>query len=229
MMANLIKRLFLALPDAVTSAIMLSAWLVPTVLGPEWVRNLALTVVIELFVMQSTLYYAVQKSNPEISRVRRIISLVILTAMYMIFMAYFSAVFHTVWPLIAFGWLFASRFVGLWTHPDLTNQDQRMMSLWLTSVVFYLGGMAVVALVPIPPLGFTPDFIASMDISDSGPWIAKPYLELAFGFLYFGALAWFKFHVTSRETGQDNKIYHRDDLDVATGKIRKKGSGSFLR
>jgi len=220
-MSSLINRLFIALPDAVTSVLMLTAWIAPTMLGPEWVRNLALTVVIELFVMQLSLFYGVQKANPEMSRLVRILHFTMLTTVYTIFIAYFSAIFHNMWPLLAFGWLCVSRFASLWTHPDLTNQEEKMLSLWLMSAVFYVGGAVLVILIPLPPLGFTPAFIASMDLSGSGGWITKPYFEIAFGFLYFGAVAWFKFHVMSRDTGPDNKMHRRDDLDVETGMLRE--------
>lgn len=224
-MKSLINRLFMAAPDAMTSALMLTAWIAPNLLGPEWVRNLALTAVIELFVMQLSLFYGVQKSNPETSRFKRALPFVAFTAIYVLFIAYFSAIFHNMWPLIAFGWLCVSRFASLWMHPDLTDQEERMMSLWLMSAVFYAGGVGLVVLIQVPPLGFTPAFIDSMDLSGSGGWIAKPYFELAFGFLYFGAVSCFKFFVTSTNTGRDDNIYHRDDMDVETGKLREdKGS-----
>ena len=227
---GIIQRLFFALPDAVTSAFMLTAWIAPTSFGPEWVQNLALTVVIECFVVLLSVFYGIQKANPDSSRSKRLLPFMIFAAVFTLFIAFFSALFHTMWPLIAFGWLCISRFASLWSHPDLTNQEDRMLSLWLMSPVFYFIGIFLLVLfVRPPPLGLTPAFIASMDLLDSSEWIAKPYYELAFGFVYFGAVALFKFLVTSKNTGPDNKIYHRDDMDTQAGKIRESADGDTVR
>jgi hypothetical protein len=226
---GIIQRLFMALPDAVTSAFMLTAWIAPTVFGPEWVRNLALTVVIECFVVLMSLFYGVQKSNAGTPRFERLLPFIIFSAVFTLFIAFFSALFHSMWPLIAFGWLCVSRFASLWTHPDLTNQEDRMLSLWLMSPVFYFVGIFLEVFVRPPSLGLTPAFIASMDFSVSGEWMDKPYYELSFGFVYFGAVALFKFFVTSKSTGPDNKIYHRDDLATQTGEIREGAEGDTVR
>jgi hypothetical protein len=223
---GMIQRIFLALPDVVTSAFMLTAWIAPTLFGPEWVRNLAMTVVIECFVVLLSVLYGVQKANPDSSRSNRLLPFIIFAVVFTLFIAFFSALFHTIWPLIAFGWLCISRFASLWSHPDLTNQEDRLLSVWLVSPVFYfLGIFLIVLFVRPPPLGLTPAFIASMDLSDIGEWMTKPYYELAFGFVYFGAVALFKFFVTGKNTGPDNKIYRRDDLDTQTGQIREGGEG----
>jgi hypothetical protein len=227
---GIIQRLFFALPDAVTSAFMLTAWIAPTLFGPEWVRNLALTVVIECFVVLLSVFYGLQKASPDSSRSKRLLPFIIFAAVFTLFIAFFSALFHTMWPLIAFGWLCISRFASLWSHPDLTNQEDRMLSLWLVSPVFYFVGIFVeVVFVRPPPLGLTPAFIASMDLFDIGELTAKPYYVLAFGFVYFGAVALFKFLVTSKNTEADNKIYHRDDMDTQAGKIREGAEGNTAR
>ena len=57
-MGNLANRVFAALPDAVTSAIFLTAWIAPGVLGPVWVKNLMLTMLIEFIVMHSGAFYS---------------------------------------------------------------------------------------------------------------------------------------------------------------------------
>lgn len=201
---------------------MLTAWIAPSLFGPEWVRNLAMTVVIECFVVLLSVLYGVQKVDSNSSRAKDLVPFVVFAVIFMLFIAFFSALFHTVWPLIAFVWLCVSRLASLWSHPGLTDQEDRMLSLWLVSPVFYfLGVFLIVLFVRPPPLGLTPAFIASMDVLDMGDWIAKPYYELAFGTVYFGAVALFKLLVTGKNTGPDNKIYRRDDLDTQTGEIRE--------
>jgi hypothetical protein len=227
---GVIQRLFLALPDVVTSVFMLTAWIAPAVFGPEGVRNLAMTVVIECFVVLLSVLYGVQKANPDSSRPKRLLPFIVFAVIFTLFIAFFSALFHTIWPLISFGWLCISRFASLWSHPDLTNQEDRLLSVWLVSPLFYFVGIFLIVLfVRPPPLGLTPAFIASMDLSDIGGWMTKPYYELAFGFVYFGAVALFKFSVTSKNTGPDNKIYHRGDLDAQTGQTREGAGDDTVR
>ena len=60
-----------------------------------------------------------------------------------------------------------------------------------------------------------------MDLVNAADWLAKPYYELAFGFFYFAVVCLFKFLVTSKNTGPDNKVYRRDDLDPESGIIHE--------
>jgi hypothetical protein len=104
-----------------------------------------------------------------------------------------------------------------------------MLSVWLMSPEFYFIGIFLLVFVRPPPLGLTPAFIASMDLLDSGDWMSKPYYPLAFGFFYFGAVALFKLLVTSKNTGPDNKVYRRDDLDTQTGEIHEAVKGDTVQ
>jgi hypothetical protein len=202
---GIIQRLFFALPDTITSALMLTAWIAPTVFGPTWVRNLVLTVVVECFVVLLSVLYGIQKANPDSSRSKRLLPFITFAAVFSLFIAAFSVLFHNIWPLIAFGLLCAARFASLWSHPDLTNQEDRMLSVWLMSPVFYFIGIFLVVFVQPPPLGLTPAFITSMDLLDSGDWMSKPYYQLAFGFFYFGAGLFSNFLSRAKTPGPTTK------------------------
>jgi hypothetical protein len=195
-MGNLANRVFAALPDAVTSAIFLIAWIAPAQLGPVWVTNLMLTMLIEFIVMHSGAFYAAVAAAPG-SRVKRSMSLIGMTAFYASFVAAFSLAFKSTWPLFAFGWLFVSRFAALWTQQNDVKRDL-LSRAWTASVIFYLLGVFATAIIPLPQFGLTPEFIASMHLSGTGQWIEKPQTVIAFGALYFGALARFRFYLTSK-------------------------------
>ncbi len=198
-MGNLFARSLAAAPDALSCAIFLTAWIDAPALGPEWVRNLMLTMLIEFIVMHSSAFYSTIAANPDASRVKRAALLTLLSAFYLIFIAGFSFAFHSTWPFFAFGWLFVSRFVNLWTHPNLTSQATIvMMTSWGASLVFYLVGVFATILIPIPQWSLTPAFVASMHLSGSGLWIDRPQTVIVFGAFYFGALAWFKYHLLSK-------------------------------
>lgn len=195
-MGNLVNRVFAALPDAVTSAIFLTAWIAPGVLGPVWVKNLMLTMLIEFVVMHSSaFYFAVASAS--VSRVKQSLSLIGLTLFYFAFIAAFSFAFKSTWPLFAFGWLFLSRFASLWTNQNAAKREL-LSRIWIVSVITYLLGVFATIFIPLPQFGLTPDFVASMHLSGSGLWIEKPQTVIVFGALYFGVLARFKFYLIDK-------------------------------
>ena len=93
---------------------------------------------IEFIVMHSGAFYAAVAAASA-SRVQRSLMLTGLTAFYAIFAA-FSFAFKSTWPFFAFGWLFVSRFAGLWMREDAVKREL-MSSAWGASVVFYLLGV----------------------------------------------------------------------------------------
>lgn len=193
-MRTSIPRLFAALPDALTASIFLFAWIAPSIPGPQYVANLTLTMPIEFIVMHSSAFYAVICAASDVSRGRRLGWLSGLTALYLLFILGFALAYRSAWPIVAFAWLFASRFVHLWTHPveDATD-TRRMMLLWVASGATYVLGAGLTALLPLPRLGVTPAFVASMHLSGGGEWVDRPYTVIAFGALYFAVQAWLKY------------------------------------
>jgi hypothetical protein len=185
-----LPRLLAAVPDTITSAIFLTAWIEPSILGPETVRNLTLTMLIEFIVVHSSAFYAGIVSTSE-SRLRSALLMLALAAFYMMFVAAFALAFESAWPIYACGWLLLSRFAHLWMRPE--QGTDRMMMLWGASCAAYVLGALATVMLPLPALGMTPDFIASMHLPGSGEWIERPQTVLAFGFLYFAVQAWVKY------------------------------------
>lgn len=193
-MPRVTPRLFAVLPDAITAGVFLFAWIAPSIPGPRYVDNLTLTTLIELIVMHSSGFYGLICASSEVTRRRRLAMLGGLTAIYLTFIVGFALVYQSPWPVFAFAWLFASRFVHIWTHPvEDTTETRRMLLLWAGSGLAYVFGAALTVLLPLPHLGITPAFVASMHLSGSGEWIERPYTVLAFGALYFSLQAWLKY------------------------------------
>jgi len=207
------SRLFAALPDALTSAIFIVAWIAPGFVGPTRVKDLMLTMLIEFIVMHSSVFYATVAGMDGASRGKRLAIVTALSAFYLMFVLGFSVAFESSWPIWAFGWLFVSRFMHLWTSTAATSENaQRMMSSWVISALAYLGGVFATIVLPLPALGLTPQAIAALQIPKnmSGLWIDKPWTVIAFGALYFGVLAWTKFKdvrmpVKSARLGTDRR------------------------
>jgi len=195
-MPNTAQRLFAALPDALTAAVFLIAWIAPGIPGPHYVDSLTLTMMIEFIVMHSSVFYACLAAS-DAPRAQRVRLLAGLTGVYLTFILGYSLVYASFWPIVAFAWLFACRFMHLWTHPvEAPTEIRRMMLLWLGSALAYVFGAMLTAYLPLPHLGMTPEFIASMHLSGSGEWIERPYTVLAFGLLYFSLQAAMKYALT---------------------------------
>ena len=202
-MRDALPRALAALPDALTAAIFLAAWIAPDLFGPQYVANLTLVMLMEFIVMHSSGFYAgLAASN--VARAKRLILLCVLTAFYATFIGAFALVFDSAWPLLAFGWLFLSRFAHIWTHPvESGTETQRAMMLWVASGASYVIGAIVTVTLPLPRLGMTRDFVASMHLSGSGEWIERPYTVLAFGALYFAVQAWAKYGLAPVASARD--------------------------
>jgi hypothetical protein len=156
---------------------------------------------IEFIVMHSSAFYAVICASSNVSRNKRLAMLAGLTGLYLMFILGFALIYSSVWPLVAFAWLFASRFAHIWTHPvEDATETRRMMLLWVASGVAYVFGAALTVLLPLPHLGITPEFVASMHLSGSGEWVERPYTVIAFGALYFAVQAWLKYALAGIST-----------------------------
>ena len=195
-----LPRLFSALPDAITSGIFLTAWTLPEIPGPQTIKNLMLTMLIEFIVVHSSAFYAGISAMDGIGRAKRMLMLLGLALFYMMFVVAFAFAFDSTWPIFAFGWLLLSRFAHLWTHPAPGSREtERMMITWAASCAAYVLGALATVMLPLPALGITPDFVASMHLSGSGEWIERPQTVLAFGFLYFAVQAWVKYALAGGE------------------------------
>jgi hypothetical protein len=195
-----LPRLFAAAPDTITAGIFLTAWIAPTLPGPEAVKNLMLTMLIEFIVVHSSVFYAGISAVENIARVKRMLMLLGFALFYMMFVVAFALAFDSTWPIFAFAWLLLSRFAHLWTHPTQGAEETgRMMLTWAASCATYVLGALATVVLPLPTLGVTPEFIAAMHLSGSGEWIERPQTVLAFGFLYFAVQAWVKYALSNGE------------------------------
>jgi hypothetical protein len=195
-----LPRLFAALPDAITATIFITAWVAPSVPGPEAVKNLMLTMLIEFIVVHSSAFYAGIAASSDVARAKRMLLMLGLAAFYMMFVFAFALAFDSTWPIYAFAWLLLSRFWHLWMHPSQASREtERMMMLWAASCGTYVFGALITAVLPLPALGVKPEFVASMHLSGSGVWIERPQTVLAFGLLYFAIQAWVKYALTDAD------------------------------
>jgi hypothetical protein len=187
-----VNSLLAALPDGLTATVFMWTWIDPaTIGGPARVKNLMLVMLFEFLAMHSSAMIGSVVIS-DMSRVKRFGALIGLSAAYLLFVLAFAAAFSSTWPIWVFAWLFVCRFWYLIANPT-TSEDaaRRMQESWGVSGVAYLLGVFITVLLPLPRLGITPDFVATIGFPEkmTGAWIDRPWIVLAFGAFYFGLLA----------------------------------------
>lgn len=217
-MLQVLQRLPAALPDAITAAIFLIAWVAPTRLGPDYVRDLTLVMAIEFIVIHSSVFYAIIVGVGA-RHSTRVAWLAGLSCLYLVFVFGFSFEYHSTWPIFAFAWLFVGRFLHLWINPSSNEvEGARLVKLWAVSVVAYLFGGLAINLVPLPSLGMTSAFVSSMMQSGGTGWSAgETHTTLAFGLAYFSILAAAKLAMSNSESDRARTKKHAQTMRGAHG------------
>lgn len=199
-----------SIPDTITAAFYFTAWVAPALLGPQWVRNLLAAIVIEFLVMHASALYGFGIARRDDRLARRATILGVLTAAYLVPITAIAIFMQTVAPVLSFIWLFTSRFAFILLNPATAAEEtRRVQRLWVVSIVTYLVGVVLANKLPLPALGLTPDFVASLSISGHpDPNAQPPQLTIAFGLLYFLVQAGAKFYFAGAEgpqkkTGED--------------------------
>ncbi len=188
-MRDFLSRLLAALPDAITAGVFLTTWIAPRITGAQHVDELFMLLVLEFFVVHSSIFYAVILAMPDSGRFKRRHAFAALSVLYLLFVAVYSLSNGSAWPIGTFFWLLVSRFVHLLSAPaDVSHIIGRSVKLWAASVFAYLLGAFAVVLLPVPPLGITP-LLPSLQVHGS----FHAHEILAWGSLYFLVQSWVKF------------------------------------
>ena len=194
MSSSRLAGLFAALPDAVTSAAFLCAWIAPLQFDNGVVKSLMLMLLMEFLVVHSGGFIGLTVLSDTVTRRAKTAAIVGFGAFYLLFAGAFSLAFHSWWPVVSFLWLLAAKFAQVWLIPlPRADEAQRQTTLWGLSVVAYLAAVFVGILLPVPVLGVSAAIIPQLGLSGGGLWIDRPQTALASGMFYFAALAWTKF------------------------------------
>jgi hypothetical protein len=213
-MSSIPSRLFAALPDAVTATAFFVAWASPALLGNTRVDDLVLAMFLQAFVLFAGLVFMMLIAGE--GHESRLWRLGVLTMMSVASVFILANVLHGMDAdhskptrigfdvdrpelLYVFGWLYLSNFAHLLTHQagNADVENRRVAALALYSFVSYIAAFLAAILLPLPPLGLTPEFVADMHRSDD-LWGAKLYIPIAFGAIYFSALACVKAALVGR-------------------------------
>lgn len=178
-----------SLPDAVLAGVFLVAWLDPMRFGPGIIGWCLLVMLLEFIIVHSSVFLGNVLLRPQPAG-EKVGATLWIGGFYTLFVAGFALAFRTWWPLANFWLLTLKRLVNL-LHGVAPSGEEKMLMrrTWAASVMFYLLGVFVTTLAPVPRFGITRDIVRAADLPSSGEWVSHPEKVVAFGFLYFSLMA----------------------------------------
>jgi hypothetical protein len=194
-----------ALPDFALAVVFLLTWIDPFRFGPHMVGNLMLTMLLEFIIVHSSGFMGAAYFS-KAPRSKRIMTIFGLGLLYTLFVGGFSLSFHSAWPLASFWGLTCNRMLAvLLTPTPEENPGLYLGANWAMSAVFYLFGVFLTVIAPVPRFGITAERIPQLGLTGGGLWIDQPYRVLAFGVVYFMAQGiwnlWLPFLARGRSQG----------------------------
>ncbi|MCX7032515.1 MAG: hypothetical protein NT046_00865 [Arenimonas sp.] len=179
-----------ALPDGITAAGFALVWLFPFALDELSVKTALLVMLLEFFLIHATGFFTAIGGSPKVSRAWRMLALAGLTLFYLAMVGAFALSFGEWWPVLAFLWLAVGKAAWAWSTRPGDGDDAMALPMvaWAGSVVAYLFGAFLTALVPVPRLGMTEEVQPGFGLDGGGLWIDEPHRVVAFGLVYFGLL-----------------------------------------
>lgn len=188
-----VGRALSALPDLVSCSMFLLAWIAPMALGAIWIKNLMITMILEFLSVHSGGFIGTALVDPGKSRANKTRIVLVFGLFYMLFAAAFSLAFEAWWPAAVFAWLLLAKFAQIWLVPLPGPVERTRQTFFIGfGVLCYVLGVFATTFLPLPTLGIDADVRAAAAIPGSGLWVDEPHRVIAFGALYFGAMAWAK-------------------------------------
>jgi hypothetical protein len=186
-------RILAAAPDAVVAAGFLVVWVAPFAFGPRTVSNALLTMLVEFLVIHASGFLGPMVLDGALSTRKRFLAIAGFGAFYGIFVTAFVLAFKETWPIWVFAWLLFGKFSGALARNRLRGAEAvRQQMLWGVSTALYLAGVFATTLLWVPRFGMTAAVQPQFGLNGGGVWVDEPHRVVAFGVLYFGALAWVK-------------------------------------
>lgn len=186
-------RVASAVPDLAFASVYLLTWWDPYTFGDRMVAYLMLVMLMEFIIVHSSAFMTATAYSESMSRKKRVSLLLGFGLFYLLFALGFGAGFGAWWPVWTMIALILNRILTVLLG-KAPNKDQRLRihAEQAASALFYIFGVMLTTFLPFPRLGLTPAVVARQNLPGSGVWIDEPHRVIAFGFLYFAAMALFE-------------------------------------
>lgn len=163
-------------------------WHSPLAAGATAIRTATAVMLVEFVLVHASALLGAIVLSQAASRRLKLAGIAGMSLLYLVFIAAFALDVGSWWPLAVFAGLIAGKAV-LAFGASGEDQRHRLHSDWAVAVLAYILGVTATVLLPVPRLGLTPDVVAQLHLSGGGLWVSQPHTAIAFGALYFSALA----------------------------------------
>ena len=182
----LLHRAAAAAPDAATASVFLWCWLAPTAWRPTLASELGMLMLMEFFALHSAMFLGGTASVQREGIGARLVVVSLVMAFYAPIAGAF-AYFHGGWfPFLGFGWLLLARAISVLAGQGSGElEGKRLRFYWGAGVGHYVIFAFVALALPMPKLGFG----RAVDVFWDKWWALEPQEVIAWGFLYFAAVA----------------------------------------
>lgn len=180
------------MPDFALATACVLAWIAPEAFAFPIVPWIMLTMLVEFIVVHSAPFMGLQLVS-DMPTARKVRNVIVIGGFYSLFLLGFSLAFHAWWPFVSFWTLTFNRLTVLWFRQAPEGRARAtLQASWAAGAACYLGGVFLTTLAPVPRLGISPSYVASLQLSGGGLWIDQPWRVVAFGALYFASLGMFE-------------------------------------
>ena len=183
----LLRWLIASVPDFVLAATFLLVWLAPEHHGGREMFTGLLLVVLAECVLASAPFFFHFLTFGRTFKGYRIVLLIALGIFFIMSAKASADLLHRWWPLLVIAGQVGNHLLDIWKDrsPTRLEKDTRLFPI-IMGVGLYVLLLLTTLLLPLPPLGITPEAIPEILYAQNGsPWTEMPWRVLALGFSYF--------------------------------------------
>jgi hypothetical protein len=93
--------------------------------------------------------------------------------------------------LFGFWLMIGNRLLGVALGQAPEGEEKLLIQRsWAATTIFYLLGVFVTLLLPLPRLGITSQIQSRYSLPGGGEWVDNPHTAIAFGLFYFAMVGW---------------------------------------
>jgi hypothetical protein len=173
-------------PEMALGAAFFVTWVDPDRFGRSMVSFALELMLLEFILIHSAGFMAAKTADRE-SIAMRIAGIGGLGLFYSLFVGAFCLALHRIRPLVSFWVVTTQRIAGDVLDPKPSDETRAWFGTSLAvNIILYVGIVTFTVLVPLPPLGITPDVARSVGIHGSGLWQAQPQTVVVLAGAYYG-------------------------------------------
>lgn len=179
-----------AFPDFALAAQFLLMWIDPHIIGARFLSLYIGLMIAEFIVIHSSVFLG-NVAYGSGDKKFKLTAILGLAAFYSMFFLGICLAVGEWYYMFGFWLLIGNRMLGvaLGQAPD-GEEKAFIMRGWAATIVFYLLGVFVTVLLPVPQFGITDEVQYRYSLPGEGEWTENPHTAIAFGLFYYSMVGW---------------------------------------